>query len=245
MRWELPAQLSLPSRASTAASYGNSKANDSLGFFNGLNDVGNVDLAEQPSGKFVLKIDWDVPVLEDVAVHLNQLQDTLKFVGNDLRQPLQDLEAHLARIRPEILEWAAIVRRFSSIQFWSPKVAPFWVHVALAQNGDLEAAHRLSSRIVWNPNQWQREAIRLRARIQGISLSEVQQSSLTQGVSLALGWGKDQVFPVLIQPQSAWLYNSDQTLSSVRPDQLPAPTFWEWFRGEAVRAAGLLLINLP
>ncbi len=246
----MPTQLTLPSRPSAPVSSGNSRLKDSRGFVIDLNDVGDIALAERPSKKFVLDVSSELDGCEDLAENLSQLRVTLRIIGPYMRQSLQASEAGWAQIKPELDETIAIglagVREYlSSIQFWSPNVDRLWIDVASAQEGDLEAAHRLSTRISWNPNQWQREAIRLRARTQGTSPFQVQQDCLTKGVSLALGWKGDQIFPLLVQPTSAWLYDSDQTLSSVHANNFPAPMLWEWIREEAARAAGLWLVGHP
>ena len=51
--------------------------------------------------------------------------------------------------------------------------------------------------------------------------------------------------PVQIGPLSTWLYDDQNNLTTVYPTELSVHTFWDWIREEAVRAAGLWLIDYP
>jgi len=100
-------------------------------------------------------------------------------------------------------------------------------------------------RIGWDPNHWQRESIKLKARIEGTSPKEVRKNALIQGVILALGWEKGDEVPIQIGPESMWLYDDQQHLTTVSPTELPMQFFWNWIKEEAVRAAGLWLVGFP
>ena len=72
------------------------------------------------------------------------------------------------------------------------------------------------------------------------------QWALTRGVLSALNWKKEDRIPILIQPQSTWLYNPDHSLETICPyEEMPTRFFWKWVREESVRAAGLWLIKHP
>jgi hypothetical protein len=93
----------------------------------------------------------------------------------------------VARLLPDFQEF---VRSFglcmSGLDLHWPELDAFSTDVFTAhKGGDAAAARRLAERIRWTPNRWQRDAIRLRARIQGRSPQEVYREALTQGVPAA------------------------------------------------------------
>jgi hypothetical protein len=132
-----------------------------------------------------------------------------------------------------------------SIQFSFPRPDLLWNDLFDAKGGDVSAASRVALRITWHPNQWQRECIRLKSRLEGNSPGNVRQEALTQGVFLALGWEKEAEVPIQIGPASTWLYDERQNLATVAPMHLPVHLFWEWIKEEAPRAAGLWLVGYP
>ena len=62
---------------------------------------------------------------------------------------------------------------------------------------------------------------------------------------MALGWSEDDQFPILVKPESTWVYDDDRSLLTICPSNLPISFFWEWLQQEASRAAGLCLIDHP
>jgi hypothetical protein len=141
---------------------------------------------------------------------------------------------------------ASLLREYlQSIQFSIPRIDPLWTDISMAQDGDPEAAERLASRVPWRPDQWQKEAIRLRARSLGRSPQEVYQEALKQGVLMALQWEETDTFPFLIRPQSTWVYDDEHILATVCPYDLPLKILWNWIKQEAARAAGLWLVGQP
>lgn len=116
---------------------------------------------------------------------------------------------------------------------------PIWDDIIQTQQGDMSAARRVADRIQWSPDRYQREVIKLRARINGKSPNEIRDEALTNGVILVLGHSKNDKLPILIQPESKWFVQKDQNLVTIRPRDLPFDTFWAWVQEEAVRAAGL------
>jgi hypothetical protein len=129
------------------------------------------------------------------------------------------------------------------IQFSIPRIDPLWIDISLAQDGNPEAAGRLASRISWRSEQWQKDAIRLRARSLGRSPQEVHQEAMRQGVLMALQWQGTDKFPFLVRPKSTWLYDDEHSLATVCPLDLPLQLLWHWIQQEAVRAAGLWLVG--
>ena len=132
-----------------------------------------------------------------------------------------------------------------SIRLSFPPPDPLLSDIFSALDQDPAAAERVAQRIYWQPNQWQRECIRLKSRSEGSSPKEVRAKALIQGVLLALGWEKEDELPIQIATQSTWLYDDQQNLSTVAPMQLPLHLFWNWIKEEAVRAAGLWLVGYP
>jgi hypothetical protein len=130
-----------------------------------------------------------------------------------------------------------------SIQFSIPRLDPLWTDVSLARRGDAKAAERLTSRFSWHPGQWQKEAIRLRARSLGRTLKEVHQEALVQGVLMALQWEVTDSLPFLIAPNSNWLFDNHHVPTTVCPFDLPLEILWNWIQQEAARAAGLWLVG--
>ena len=137
----------------------------------------------------------------------------------------------------------SLTEYLQSIQFSIPRIDSLWIDISLAQDGDPEAAGKLASRISWRPEQWQKDAIRLRARSLGRSPQEVHQEAMRQGVLMALQWQETDKFPFLVRPQSAWLYDDEHSLVTVCPLDLPLQLLWHWIQQEAVRAAGLWLVG--
>jgi hypothetical protein len=109
----------------------------------------------------------------------NQVADTLKIVEN-LTLWIQELS--------------------QSIQISFPPPNPLVSDLIAALDRDPSAAERLALRIDWNPNHWQRESIKLKARVDGLSPKQVAKNALIQGVILALGWEKGDELPILIGP---------------------------------------------
>ena len=138
------------------------------------------------------------------------------------------------------------LREYSrSIRIAFPPPDPLLSDIIDALDKDPSAAERLALRISWQPDQWQRECIRLKARFEGSSPDEVRKKALSQGVILALCWEKEDEVPIQIGPQSKWLYDGQQHLATVLPMHIPIQLLWEWIQEEAARAAGLWLVGYP
>ena len=138
------------------------------------------------------------------------------------------------------------LREYSrSIRIASPPPDPLLSDIIDALDKDPSAAERLALRISWQPDQWQRECIRLKARFEGSSPDEVRKKALIQGVILALCWEKEDEVPIQIGPQSKWLYDGQQHLATVLPMHIPIQLLWKWIQEEAARAAGLWLVGYP
>ena len=138
------------------------------------------------------------------------------------------------------------LREYSrSIRIAFPPPDPLLSDIIDALDKDPSAAERLALRISWQPDQWQRECIRLKARFEGSSPDEVRKQALSQGVILALCWEKEDEVPIQIGPQSKWLYDGQQHLATVLPMHIPIQLLWKWIQEEAARAAGLWLVGYP
>ena len=138
------------------------------------------------------------------------------------------------------------LREYSrSIRIANPPPDPLLSDIINALDKDPSAAERLALRISWQPDQWQRECIRLKARFEGSSPDEVRKKALIQGVILALCWEKEDEVPIQIGPQSKWLYDGQQHLATVLPMHIPIQLLWKWIQEEAARAAGLWLVGYP
>ena len=138
------------------------------------------------------------------------------------------------------------LREYSrSIRIAFPPPDPLLSDIIDALDKDPSAAERLALRISWQPDQWQRECIRLKARFEGSSPDEVRKKALIQGVILALCWEKEDEVPIQIGPQSKWLYDGQQHLATVLPMHIPTQLLWKWIQEEAARAAGLWLVGYP
>ena len=138
------------------------------------------------------------------------------------------------------------LREYSrSIRIANPPPDPLLSDIIDALDKDPSAAERLALRISWQPDQWQRECIRLKARFEGSSPDEVRKKALIQGVILALCWEKEDEVPIQIGPQSKWLYDGQQHLATVLPMHIPIQLLWKWIQEEAARAAGLWLVGYP
>ena len=138
------------------------------------------------------------------------------------------------------------LREYSrSIRIAFPPPDPLLSDIINALDKDPSAAERLALRISWQPDQWQRECIRLKSRFEGSSPDEVRKKALTQGVILALCWEKEDEVPIQIGPQSKWLYDGQQHLATVLPMHIPIQLLWKWIQEEAARAAGLWLVGYP
>ena len=138
------------------------------------------------------------------------------------------------------------LREYSrSIRIAFPPPDPLLSDIIDALDKDPSAAERLALRISWQPDQWQRECIRLKARFEGSSPDEVRKKALSQGVILALCWEKEDEVPIQIGPQSKWLYDGQQHLATVLPMHIPTQLLWKWIQEEAARAAGLWLVGYP
>ena len=136
------------------------------------------------------------------------------------------------------------LREYSrSIRIAFPPPDPLLSDIIDALDKDPSAAERLALRISWQPDQWQRECIRLKARFEGSSPDEVRKQALSQGVILALCWEKEDEVPIQIGPQSKWLYDGQQHLATVLPMHIPIQLLWKWIQEEAARAAGLWLVG--
>ena len=84
------------------------------------------------------------------------------------------------------------LREYSrSIRIAFPPPDPLLSDIINALDKDPSAAERLALRISWQPDQWQRECIRLKSRFEGSSPDEVRKKALSQGVILALCWEKE------------------------------------------------------
>ena len=139
--------------------------------------------------------------------------------------------------------WLREYSRSIRIAFQPPD--PLLSDIINALDKDPSAAERLALRISWQPDQWQRECIRLKARFEGSSPDEVRKKALSQGVILALCWEKEDEVPIQIGPQSKWLYDGQQHLATVLPMHIPIQLLWKWIQEEAARAAGLWLVGYP
>ena len=138
------------------------------------------------------------------------------------------------------------LREYSrSIRIAFPPPDPLLSDIIDALDKNPSAAERLALRISWQPDQWQRECIRLKARFEGSSPDEVRKKALSQGVILALCWEKEDEVPIQIGPQSKWLYDGQQHLATVLPMHIPTQLLWKWIQEEAARAAGLWLVGYP
>ena len=138
------------------------------------------------------------------------------------------------------------LREYSrSIRIAFPPPDPLLSDIIDALDKDPSAAERLALRISWQPDQWQRECIRLKSRFEGSSPDEVRKKALSQGVILALCWEKEDEVPIQIGPQSKWLYDGQQHLATVLPMHIPRQLLWKWIQEEAARAAGLWLVGYP
>ena len=138
------------------------------------------------------------------------------------------------------------LREYSrSIRIAFPPPDPLLSDIIDALDKDPSAAERLALRISWQPDQWQRECIRLKARFEGSSPDEVRKKALSQGVISALCWEKEDEVPIQIGPQSKWLYDGQQHLATVLPMHIPIQLLWKWIQEEAARAAGLWLVDYP
>ena len=132
-----------------------------------------------------------------------------------------------------------------SIRIAFPPTDPLLSDIINALDKDPSAAERLALRISWQPDQWQRECIRLKSRFEGSSPDEVRKKALSQGVILALCWEKEDEVPIQIGPQAKWLYDGQQHLATVLPMHIPMQLLWKWIQEEAARAAGLWLVGYP
>ena len=138
------------------------------------------------------------------------------------------------------------LREYSrSIRIAFPPTDPLLSDIINALDKDPSAAERLALRISWQPDQWQRECIRLKSRFEGSSPDEVRKKALSQGVILALCWEKEDEVPIQIGPQAKWLYDGQQHLATVLPMHIPIQLLWKWIQEEAARAAGLWLVGYP
>ena len=138
------------------------------------------------------------------------------------------------------------LREYSrSIRIAFPPPDPLLSDIINALDKDPSAAERLALRISWQPDQWQRECIRLKSRFEGSSPDEVRKKALIQGVILALCWEKEDEVPIQIGPQAKWLYDGQQHLATVLPMHIPIQLLWKWIQEEAARAAGLWLVGYP
>ena len=138
------------------------------------------------------------------------------------------------------------LREYSrSIRIAFPPPDPLLSDIINALDKDPSAAERLALRISWQPDQWQRECIRLKSRFEGSSPDEVRKKALSQGVILALCWEKEDEVPIQIGPQAKWLYDGQQHLATVLPMHIPIQLLWKWIQEEAARAAGLWLVGYP
>ena len=138
------------------------------------------------------------------------------------------------------------LREYSrSIRIAFPPPDPLLSDIINALDKDPSAAERLALLISWQPDQWQRECIRLKSRFEGSSPDEVRKKALSQGVILALCWEKEDEVPIQIGPQSKWLYDGQQHLATVLPMHIPIQLLWKWIQEEAARAAGLWLVGDP
>ena len=159
-------------------------------------------------------------------------------------QPLAALNSVLNNQVAESLSLR--LREYSrSIRIAFPPPDPLLSDIIDALDKDPSAAERLALRISWQPDQWQRECIRLKSRFEGSSPDEVRKKALSQGVILALCWEKEDEVPIQIGPQSKWLYDGQQHLATVLPMHIPTQLLWKWIQEEAARAAGLWLVGYP
>lgn len=165
-------------------------------------------------------------------------------MAHDLSR-LFDLSIGLGKMLQEhnVAMAVQIREQFQSIWINLPKLAPLWDDLIQALDGDYQAAGRLGARIPWQPKPLYREAIRLRARSQGSSPKDIYREALTQGVILALSSDENNTVPLLVKPQSAWVYTAEETLDSVCPYELDMHFFWDWVKEEACRAAELWLVG--
>ena len=159
----------------------------------------------------------------------------------------QTLAARNSVLNNQVAESLSLwLREYSrSTRIASPPPDPLLYDIINALDKDPSAAERLALRISWQPDQWQRECIRLKARFEGSSPDEVRKKALSQGVILALCWEKEDEVPIQIGPQAKWLYDGQQHLATVLPMHIPIQLLWKWIQEEAARAAGLWLVGYP
>ena len=185
------------------------------------------------------------PALQRQMSKLGALIDSaLRRQMSQFGQTLAALNSVLNNQVAESLSlWLREYSRSSRIAF--PPPDPLLSDIINALDKDPSAAERLALRISWQPDQWQRECIRLKSRFEGSSPDEVRKKALTQGVILALCWEKEDEVPIQIGPQSKWLYDGQQHLATVLPMHIPIQLLWKWIQEEAARAAGLWLVGYP
>ena len=202
---------------------------------NGLTSITNL-MASQYEG---------IGYLSSIA---KQALDNQNDFLSNLVTPLveqQHFMSDLVKQAQDSLSWMAQIQMpgQAALEF---VLDPLWEDIKQAENGNSVAAGRIAARIHWYPDQVQREAIRRQARITDSSIEEIRNEALTRGVLSALNWKKEDRIPILIQPQSTWLYNPDHSLETICPyEEMPTRFFWKWVREESVRAAGLWLIKHP
>lgn len=170
---------------------------------------------------------------------MSQFDQTIAALSSVLNNQVADT----LRIVENLSLWIQELSR--SIQFSFPPPNPLVSDLIAAMDRDPSAAERLALRIDWNPNHWQRESVKFKARIEGTSPKEVHKNALIQGVIRALGWEKEDQVPIQIGPESRWLYDEQENLATVSPMQFPMRFFWNWIKEEAIRAAGLWLVEYP
>lgn len=174
------------------------------------------------------------------STQISQIASSFAVLDLGLKSAIADIGRLVDALRTPIPE---LLR---SIQFAFPPPDPRLSDVVSAMDGDPAAAKRVAQRIEWNPGEIHAQCIRIKSRVEGESPEEVRRKALIQGVLRALSGEKDEGVPILIGPESAWLYDDEQNLATIAPfQQLPMDYFWKWLDQEAARAAGLWLVGLP
>ncbi len=172
------------------------------------------------------------------------------LIDSALWRQMSQVVPTIAALNSVLNQVAESLRLWLREYLWSIRIAfpptdPLLSDIINALDKDPSAAERLALRISWQPDQWQRECIRLKSRFEGSSPDEVRKKALSQGVILALCWEKEDEVPIQIGPQAKWLYDGQQHLATVLPMHIPIQLLWKWIQEEAARAAGLWLVGYP
>lgn len=217
------------------------------------NLIGNLSLnINYPLAKMTDNLKIAMPTTGLLQTSLSRLAMSTGL--SDLKSPLASLAVEMGKVNTNIFtnltsSMAEQIRSINSqlstlgASLGQIVMNPVWADISDAREGNKDAAARLAVRIHWYPNKWQKEAIRLRARISGQSPEDIRKELLTQGVLNALSYKDEDRYPVQLYPQSTWVHSDETSLMTICPDDLPTRTFWEWFKEEVARAAELTLID--